>query len=442
MIAAAHADRLAGVEDELLDAVERNRWIHEIESLNLDPASNVMNPRAEALLAAGLGSRPSLGVPGAKYETGLEAIEDIERLTSRLVSEVFGARHVEFRVASGAMANLYAFLATTSPGDTIIAPPASMGGHVTHHQAGAAGLAGLRILHAPVHTTLPMIDLDGLARLVEAERPVLITLGGSLNLSAHPVAAVREIADRVGARVLFDAAHLCGMIAGGVMASPLTEGAHLMTMSTYKSLGGPPSGLVLTDDDELAGRLDAIAHPGLTANFDVAKTAALAMTMLDWLACGSGYAEAMVATARALGDALGSAGLDVVRIGPDRCTDTHHVALDVRRFGGGQTLAARWRRANLLTCGIGLPGPEVPGDVPGLRLGTPEMVRWGMGPAEAETVAGFLVAALEGEPEPVGQQVTPWRRGYDTIHFVRGGPLRAFIPPLRDPRPTSCSPTR
>ena len=124
---------------------EENRLIHERECFNLNPATNVMNPRAEALLASGLGVRPSLGYPGDKYEMGLEAIEEIEVIAAELAKEVFRAEHAEIRVGTGALANLYAFMATCKPGDTIIAPPASVGGHVTHHDAGCAGLYGLDI---------------------------------------------------------------------------------------------------------------------------------------------------------------------------------------------------------------------------------------------------------------------------------------------------------
>src|SRR3546814_8183084 len=114
-------------------------------------------------------------------------------------------------------------------------PPASVVGHVTHHAAGCAGLYGLRTHPAPVDADGYTIDLDGLARLAEAVRPKLITVGGSLNLFPHPVREVRAIADAVGAKVLFDAAHQCGIIAGGAWPNPLAEGAHLMTMSTYRS---------------------------------------------------------------------------------------------------------------------------------------------------------------------------------------------------------------
>ena len=260
--AVGSADVLARIE--ALSA--RNREIHERECFNLNPATNVMNPRAEALLASGIGSRPSLGYPGDKYEMGLEAIEEIEVICAQLCAEVFDAEYAEIRVPSGAIANLYGFMATCKPGDVIIAPPGTIGGHVTHHLAGCAGLFGLRTLEAPVDADGYTVDLERLQALALAERPKLITIGGSLNLFEHPVREVRAIADEVGAKVMFDAAHQCGIIAGRAWRNPLADGAHFMTMSTYKSLGGPAGGLIVTSDAEIAQALDAIAFPGMTAN--------------------------------------------------------------------------------------------------------------------------------------------------------------------------------
>src|SRR5690606_26273022 len=147
------------IERVILSLAQQNRDIHEQDCINLNPATNTMNPKAEALLAAGLGSRPSLGYPGDKYEMGLEAIEQIEILAAELAAEIFQAKFAEIRVGSGALANLYAFMATARPGDAIIVPPADVGGHVTHHQAGAAGLYGLDIHVAPVDPESYTIDL-------------------------------------------------------------------------------------------------------------------------------------------------------------------------------------------------------------------------------------------------------------------------------------------
>lgn len=419
-VSEAVADRTA---PEVLAEIERlageNRRIHDVESVNLNPATNVMNPRAEALLSAGLGSRPSLGYPGEKYETGLEAIERIEIVAAELAAEVFGARHAEVRVGSGALANLYAFMATCRPGDTIIAPPADIGGHITHHGAGAAGLYGLTTVPAPVRADGYTVDVDALRVLAHRVRPALITVGGSLNLFPHPVAEIREIADSVGARLLFDAAHLCGVIAGQQWPNPLAEGAHLVTMSTYKSLGGPAGGLVVTDEPELAERLDAIAYPGLTANFDAGRTAALAVALLDWKAAGRAYAREMTTTARRLAAELVELGVPV--FAADRgATRSHQFAVEAHRYGGGQRAARRLRRANLLACGIGLPAEPVDGDVNGLRIGTPEIVRRGMTGEDMPVLASFIARGLDPDtdPESVAAEVTDWRKRFSGVHFT------------------------
>lgn len=400
--------------------VAENHRIHDDECLNLNPATNVMNPRAEAMLAAHLGSRASLGYPGEKYETGLEAIEQIEVAAAELAAEVFGARFAEVRVGSGALANLYTFMATCRPGDTIIAPPSEIGGHITHHAGGAAGLYGLTTVPAPVDRDGYTVDVDALRELAGRIRPPLITIGGSLNLFPHPVATIREIADEVGATVLFDAAHLSGVIAGGAWRNPLAEGAQVMTMSTYKSMGGPPGGLIVANDSAVAERLEAIAYPGLTANFDAGKTAALAVTLLDWQVAGATYATTMVANAGRLAAELTARGVPV--FAADRGgTRSHQFAILAAGYGGGQRAAAVLRRANLLACGIGLPTDPVDGDLNGLRIGTPELTRLGMTPADMPELAGFITRGLAGDPG-TGADVTAFRRGFPGVHFTVDNP--------------------
>ncbi len=422
----AHIQRLAlgadapdaAVAGRIEALIEKNLAIHDRECFNLNPATNVMNPRAEATLSRGLGSRPSLGYPGDKYEMGLEAIEEIEVLCAALAAEVFGATHAEVRVGSGALANLYAFMALARPGDTIIAPPAEIGGHVTHHRAGCAGLYGLTTIPAPVDAAGYTVDVAALAALARRVRPKVITLGASLNLFPHPVRAVRAICDEVGAALVFDAAHQCGMIAGGAWPNPLDEGAHLMTMSTYKSLGGPAGGLIVTNDAGIAERLDAIAYPGLTANFDAGKTAALAITLLDWRTHGRAYAAAMVEVARALAAALAERGLPVHAM--DRgATTSHQFALEAQGFGGGQAAAKRLRNAGFLACGIGLPGPAVEGDVNGLRIGTPELVRRGVTVADVPALADLIAEGLRANrPEDVAPRTASLRARFQGLHFM------------------------
>ncbi len=421
----AIANKTAGSSPDEIDVriaalIKENKRIHEVDCFNLNPATNVVNPKAEAALAQGLGSRPSLGYPSDKYEMGLEAIEQIEVIAAQLATEVFESKYAEIRVGSGALANLYAFMATCSPGDTIIVPPSAIGGHITHHQAGAAGLYGLRIHGASVNAQGYTVDLDRLREDAHRLRPRLITIGGSLNLFSHPIREIRAIADEVGAMVLFDAAHMSGMIAGHAWQQPLQEGAHLMTMSTYKSLGGVAGGLIVTNDPGLAKKLDAIAYPGLTANFDAGKSAALAICLLDWVVYGRSYAAMMAETAKALAQALHENGIPV--FAADRgFTQSHQFAVEAAAWGGGQAAAKKLRQANVLTCGIGLPIAGVDGDVNGLRFGTPEVVRFGMRPNDMPALAGYIAQALKADSvsPKLAQQVSEYRRNFTELHFIR-----------------------
>ena len=419
-LAAKTADNDAGaIADQIDLLIARNREIHERQCFNLNPATNAMNPKAEAALAAGLGSRPSLGYPGDKYEMGLEAIEEIEVICAELCAEVFQAKFAEIRVASGALSNLYAFMAICKPGDAIIAPPASIGGHVTHHEAGCAGLFGLKIHQAPVNADGYTVDIDALREMASKVNPKLITIGGSLNLFPHPVHQIREIADEVGAKVLFDAAHQCGIIAGRAWPNPLDEGAHLMTMSTYKSLAGPAGGLIVTNEPDIAERLDAIAFPGMTANFDAAKSAALAITMLDWKSYGRDYATSMIEVAQSLASELGAVGIPVFAR-DQGFTSSHQFAVEAAAFGGGQAASKKLRQCGFLACGIGLPITSIDGDLNGLRIGTPELVRWGITKDHTKKLAGLIARGLTTNDHlSLASEVREFKEQFTEMKFIR-----------------------
>ena len=408
----------AQIQKRIEELAVESHELHEVKGINLNPATNILNPRAEKILSSGMGSRASLGHPGDKYEVGLDAIEQIEVITGDLACELFGSKFSEFRVASGALANLYAFMATCKPGDKIIAPPPTIGGHVTHHKAGAAGLYGLETISAPIDSDNYTVDLAALEKLAQEVKPKLITIGGSLNLFPHPVKEIRKIADSVGAYLLFDAAHQCGLIAGKAWPQPLAEGAHLMTFSTYKSLGGPAGGLIVTNDAALSEKLDAIAYPGLTANFDAAKTAALGITLQDWLAVGSDYAKMMIETAKKLASELDKLGLPIFAK-EKGFTTSHQFAIIANQFGGGQTASKKLAKAGLLACGINIPGPTVEGDNNAIRIGTPEIVRIGMKPEHMAELADLIYRGLTlTDPTPVQAEVITFRKKFSGVHYT------------------------
>jgi glycine hydroxymethyltransferase len=208
------------------------------------------------------------------------------------------------------------------------------------------------------------------------------------------------------------------LIAGGVWPNPLAEGAHVMTMSTYKSLGGPAGGLIVTNEAEIAKRLDSIAFPGMTANFDAAKSAALAMTLLDWREQGAAYAKAMVDVAQALAAELANRGVPVFSTSRGT-TGSHQFAIRAAPYGGGQTAAKKLRKAGFLACGIGLPIDEAKGDTNGLRIGTPELVRRGVTVADVPEFAALLAEALaSNDPEAIAPRTAALRAKFRGVHFV------------------------
>jgi glycine hydroxymethyltransferase len=296
-----------------------------------------------------------------------------------------------------------------------------MGGHVTHHRAGVAGLYGLETYPVPYDGKGMAIDLDRLRKDARRLQPKLITLAGSLCLFPYSVREARAIADEVGAYVLYDAAHMGGIIAGGRFQQPLAEGAHLMTMSTYKAYGGPPAGLLLTTEKGLAERIDQIAYPGVTANFDLGKTAALALATLDLLEHGRDYAAMCIENAKALGAALAAEGVPVHGVEGRGHTESHHLALHAAPFGGGQSASKRLAQANVLLCGIGLPIEPVKGDLNGIRIGTQEVTRFGFEPRQMPDIARFIARVFRGNEDPalVRPEVIEYRRGFQKLHYVR-----------------------
>ena len=209
------------------------------------------------------------------------------------------------------------------------------------------------------------------------------------------------------------------MIAGKVWPQPLEEGAHLITFSTYKSLGGPAGGLIVTNDDAIAQKLDAIAYPGLTANFDAAKTAALGITLQDWKTVGPAFAQMMVQTSQALAQNLQNRGVNIYA--SDRgFTTSHQFAILAAPYGGGQRAAKRMGEAGLLACGIGLPIAPVDGDLNGLRIGTPEIVRLGMKVEHMDQLADFIARSLDlsNDAHLIQREITEWRKQFIGVHYT------------------------
>jgi glycine hydroxymethyltransferase len=382
------------------------------EGIVLYAGTNVMSPAARQVCRPGVGGRPSMGWPGEKYQTGLDYIDVLEVLTPRLIARLTGARYAEVRSQSATLANLAVYTALTAPGDTIAVLPARAGGHLSHHAVGAAGVRGLRVAPLPYDAAGYDVDLTALPAFLAAERPRLVVIGASLLLFPHRVSAIRELTEAAGALLMYDASHVAGLVAAGRFQRPPAEGAQVLTFSTYKSFGGPPGGVIATDDAALAERISAAVYPGLTANYDAGRLAPLAVTAAEILDDGGRYADRCIANARDLAAALHEEGLDVA--GADRgFTASHHVAVDAGRLGGGPAAAARLAAAGIYLSAIGLPwqDDDDPAGDRGLRIGTQEVTRRGFGPGELRRTAAWIADVLirDADPRPVRAAVAGLR---------------------------------
>ena len=407
------ADRVRALADE------HEAWV-DGACLTFYAGTNAMSPAARAMLASSMATRPSMGHPGDKYQPGVRFLEQVETLAVDACRRLFRARFAEVRLPSGSSANLSVFMALTRAGDRILALPEWAGGHPTHREEGMAGLHGLHIRDVPFDPARMQIDLEGLRRVAREVRPRLIIVGASLVLFPYPLREVRAIAEEIGALVMYDGAHLAGIIAGGQFQDPLAEGAHLFTSSTYKTLGGPPGGLVLTNDPEIARRIDAVAYPGMTANFDCARVGALAVAAAELLEFGPAYARDCLANAQALAQALAADGFEVVAAAHG-FTRSHHIAVDVHALGGGAPVARRLEGANIILSKFILPrdagGPA--GRMSGLRLGLQEVTRRGLGVAEMPAISRLMRrVVLEGaDPAVVAAEVRALRQRYARVQY-------------------------
>ena len=261
------------------------------------------------------------------------------------------------------------------------------------------------------------VDLDAFASAARASRPRLVALGASMTLFPLPVREIAALGRELGFKVFFDGAHQLGLIAGGQFQDPLAEGADVLTGSAGKTFSGPQSGVMAWNDPELTKPLLDAVFPALAATHQVNRVAALAAAAAELLAFGREYMAAIVANAQALAAALDSRGIPV--LGAHKgYTRTHQVIADVRSFGGGLAVAHRLAESNLITNKNLLPddAPEDWDRPTGLRIGTTEVTRLGMGPDEMETIADLFAGVLV-DGRNVKAEALELRAGFQRIHY-------------------------
>jgi len=366
----------------------------EQQRLMLYAGANLPSPRAMAAYSPALSAYPAMGPIGCKEQPETELVSELEHQASQAAMQLFGAAWAEVRLASCTLANLAIFHAYCRPGDRVSAPAAEHGGHLSQRRGGTAQLAGLVVDDLPYDRRRCQLDSARAVELIEQTRPRLVILGRSIMLKADDIGTVVQAARAVGAKTLFDASHVLGLIAGGVYPNPFDAGVDLISSSTYKTLPGRPQGLVLGRLPEDAQPLRDLLDTRMLANYDAGRLPSLLVTLTEALANGADYAARIVNNSAALHRLLVQAGLPILGANSGE-VHTHQLLLPLSAAVDSRTVMQTLQEHGVLigTC----VDPSIAGHQ-ALRLGTQFITRQGMNAEHMAAVAQLLAQLLQVAP--------------------------------------------
>jgi glycine hydroxymethyltransferase len=384
-------------DDELFAIIERER-ARQNTTLQLIASENFTSPAVLEATGSVLTNKYSEGYPGKRYYGGNEVIDEVEELARGRAKALFGAEHANVQPHAGANANMAAYLAVLETGDTVLGMRLDQGGHLTHGSPVNASGRLYRFVAYGVTASDERIDFDQVRDVAKAERPKLIVAGATAYPRIIDPAPFREIADEVGALFMFDAAHVAGLIAGGVHPNPVPY-ADIVTLTTHKTLRGPRGGCILSTAS-LAEKIDKAVFPGLQGGPLDHVIAAKAVAFHEAAQAEfKDYAAQIVANADALARSLAEHGLRLVSGG----TDNHLLLVDLRSFDS--ELSGKKARNALDRAGISLNENTVPDDprppyiTSGLRIGTPAVTTQGMREPEMAQVGDLIHRAVVGRAD-------------------------------------------
>jgi len=384
---------LADTDPEIAEAInnELGRQQHEIE---LIASENIVSKAVLEAQGSIMTNKYAEGYPGKRYYGGCQYVDVAETLAIERAKTLFGAGFANVQPNSGSQMNQAVFLALLKPGDTFMGLDLNSGGHLTHGSPVNMSGKWFNVVSYGVRREDHLLDMDAVERLAHEHKPKLILAGGTAYSRIWDWQRFREIADSIGAYLMVDMAHIAGLVAGGVHPSPVPH-AHVTTTTTHKSLRGPRGGMILSNDEEIAKKINSAVFPGLQGGPLMHVIAAKAVALKEALQPEfKSYARQVVANAKALSATLIEHGLDVVSGG----TDNHLMLVDLRpKNATGKRAEAALGRANITCNKNGIPfDPEKPFVTSGVRLGTPAGTTRGFGEAEFRLIGGYIVEVLDG----------------------------------------------
>jgi len=407
--------------ERVLSAVEASHRVYQ-HGLGMIASENIISPLVRRAVNSDLHGRYAEGLPGQRYYQGCLDFDTIEAEGISLAQEVFNAPFVNIQSTSGTVSNMAALKALASPGDQITAVSTADGGHISHARMGAVGVRDLNLVTYPWDEARMEPDVDASVKLIREVEPTVALIGQSVFLFPTPLREIADAAHEVGATVMYDGAHVLGLIAGGVFQDPLREGADVMTGSSHKTFPGPQGGFVIasSEDTTVHRRLNTAVFPGVCSSYHLHHVAGKAVALAEFKAFGQAYARDTVRNAQAFASALAAEGFDVLAEERGYTAShqvlTRHGPLD---SGAGAKAAQTLEEAGIITNMNMLPGDTKALSPSGLRLGVQELTRVGFSPDEMTDVARLYARALlEGEDtSAVKRDVAALKAMHQQVHY-------------------------
>ncbi len=395
---------------------------HYANGLGMIASENIISPMVRKACNSDLHGRYAEGLPNKRYYQGCDDFDDIESLGIHLAKQVFNTNFANIQSTSGTVSNIASLKALTRPGDRITAVSTADGGHISHARMGAVGLRGLDLFTYPWDEERMEPDVDAACAMIRETEPALALVGQSVFLFPTPLEEMADAAHEVGARVMYDGAHVLGLVAGGQFQDPLREGADVMTGSSHKTFPGPQGGFLFSDssDEKFHRRLNAAIFPGTNSSYHLHHMAGKVVALAEFQEFGAEYAHDIIANAKAFAAAMAAEGFDVLAEERGYTAShqilTRHGELD---SGAGAKAARLLEDAGIITNMNMLPGDTKALHPSGLRLGVQELTRVGMGISEMEEVAHLYARVLLAgeEPASVKADVHAMKGDYQMVRY-------------------------
>ena len=386
------------------------------ECLNLIASENVCSPDVAKILSSDLANRYSVGRPHARWFPGLQHYDEVEEIAEKLSQKLFHVQYANVQAPTGMVANMAAYLAILKPNDLVLALRVKHGGHYSHVAENIFKSFNIRVEDLPFDEQSYSVDVERAIDLIRVKKPQMIILGTSEFLFPAPIRELRQVCNETNTKILYDASHVSGLVAGQTFQNPMAEGADILTMSTNKTLAAPSHGIVACNDTvKYQVDFEHAITPLLTSNHHAHHVAALAMTLAEFDVFGHDYATQIITNAKTLARALYSQGVKVLCPKKD-FTESHTVLIDT--VTSSKEVVQRLAEANIITNSFQLPWND-DGFESGIRIGTNELTRFNMKESEMCVIANLITAILF-KKQPVAKikrKTRDFRLYYQSVNY-------------------------